>query len=231
MNAKVSVSNGLNIPQITSLPSVGLFAVYQSKAVFLRKHDMVKNLSVVRNETSGITELTAKEWLFLVEGYRKYSCAENRFLDNFTEQLDITAEDPILNPFSAEIADAASVDKIIGALSFLVMDYLDFLEQYEIESLGDGALEAFFKKGLESIAKVFEVSPKLLKREFEKLKWGNEELLGKQLVSLTGKRRELITESNIQSATKLREILNRSKHPNLFIMSGIEHAPVFTGSQ
>ena len=100
----------INTPVTVTLTSNNILAQRNPKAVFVRKHNLAENLTTVQNETRDITELTAKEWLFLIEGHRKYSCAENHFLDDFTGQLDITAEDPIINPFTSDIAEAANFE-------------------------------------------------------------------------------------------------------------------------
>ena len=166
--------------------------------------------------------------MFLVEGYRRYHAVENQFLDNFVEGLGIKAEDPIEPPFTSDVAESVSIEKLFAALSILVMDYLDFIADKQVETMSDKQLEAFFDLSVNAVAKAFEVSPKGLRREFDKLKWNNEHLLSKQILNLAEKRRKLIGESNSLSKTKLAGILEENLQPNLFIMSGIEHVSVFT---
>lgn len=197
-------------------------------AVFVRKHNLQANQEVVEDKTKEITELTAKDWLLLVEGYKNYHTVENQFLDGFAENLDIRTEDPIIKPFTTEVAQAASVEQTIAALSILTMDYLDLIADHNVEQLDQQLLEMMFNQGLETVAKAFEVSPKVLKREFNKLKWHNEEKLARQIITLSEKRKQLISESNSQSKVKVGEVLTRNLHPHLFIMSGIEHATIFT---
>lgn len=219
----------LPIPQIIPLIPQCVLRGRKLSAVFVRKHNLEINLEAVRNETNKVSSLSSSDWLFLIEGYKKYHAVENHYLDNFTENTGIKAEDPIEPPFTHNIAQAVSIEKIIAALSILVMDYLDLIEGSEIDTSDNYTLEKLFEHGLHTISQAFDVSPKLLRREFNKLKWSDEETLGKQLLALSEKRKQLIAESNSQSEAKLAEILNRNRHPNLFIMTGIEHAPVFIG--
>ncbi|MBI2995461.1 MAG: hypothetical protein HYY52_01960 [Candidatus Melainabacteria bacterium] len=218
----------LAIPKITVLPSSGLLRGRCSKAIFITKHNLQINQDVVETETQQVTRPTAKNWLFLVEGHKKYSCAENVFLDSLIEHFEIRAEDPIEPPFTANVAESASIEKLLAALSILVMDYLDFMADSDIEQMRDEQLEAFFDLNVNAVAKTFEVSPKRLRKEFDKLKWNNEHLLGEQILNLSEKRRKLIDESNSLSKTKLVGILNENAQPNLFVMSGIEHATIFS---
>lgn len=196
-------------------------------SVFVRKHNLQVNLDAVKAETKKVTDLTAKEWLFLVEGYKKYTCAENLFLDDFIDLLEIEAKDPIEPPFTVSVAQAASIEKLFAALSILTMDYLDFIEDKQIDQLEDEQLEAFFDLAVHTVAKAFEVSPKRLRKEFDRLKWNNERLLSEQTLGLAEKRRKLIDESNTLSKIKLVRILRENLQPNLFVMSGIEHATIF----
>ena len=218
------------IPKVTTIKTSGIWTGRKNiRAVFVRKHNLEVNLEAVKEKTAGVETAKANDWLLLVEGHKKYHSVENLFLDNFVEELDIKTEDPIKPPFTSEISDAASVEKILGALSVLVMDYLDFItENQEIKELDSKVLEVIFSQNLEAVAKDFEVSPKRLRREFSKLRWRNQGVLNQQLLILAEKRKELIAESNSQSKIKLSEILNKNRHPNLFIMSGIEHATIFT---
>lgn len=219
----------LTAPEISTLPSQGLFTGRKPKAIFLRKHNLKVNLEAVKEETANVAATRVQEWLFLVEGYKKYHSIENLFLDNLVEDLDIKTEDPIKPPFTSEISDAASVEKVLGALSVLVMDHLDFIaESQSIKELDNQTLEVLFNQNLNVVAKAFDVSPKSLRREFSRLSWCNETVLNQQLLALSKKRRQLIDESNSQSKVKLAEVLNTNRHPNLFIMSGIEHATIFT---
>ena len=215
-------------PQVIYLPSSGRLLNRRSKSVFLRKHGVDINLSVVESETKEITNLNFQDWLFLVEGYKRYHSLENLYLDDLTEDLGIATKDPIESPFTARIAHAASIEKLFAALSILVMDYVDFMADNQIEQMEDEQLEVFFDLNIHAIAKAFEVSPKRLRKEFDKLKWNNEHLLSEQILNLSEKRRKLIDESNSLSKTKLVGILEENLQPNLFIMSGIEHATIFT---
>ena len=146
----------------------------------------------------------------------------------WSEIFGVKTEDPIIAPFTAEIADVASVERLVAALPILIMDYLDLIEENGVERLNENHIESMFDQSLNAVAKVFGVSPKGLKKEFLKLKWHDEEALAKQFLLLSEKRKQLISESNSQSRRQLEGILNRNRHPNLFIMSGIEHATIFT---
>ena len=218
----------VEFPQIICLASAGHFMNRKGRAVFLKKHGLGVNLKVVKDETKEISDSKIQDWLFLVEGYRKYRSLENLYLDDFTCDLGIATKDPIEPPFTTNVAQAASIEKLFAALSILLMDYLDFMADNAIEQMEDKQLEAFFDLNVNAVAKAFEVSPKRLRKEFDKLKWSNEHLLSEQILNLSKKRRELIDESNSQSKIKLVGILSENAQPNLFIMSGIEHAGVFT---
>ena len=197
-------------------------------AVFVRKHNLEVNLEAVKAETESIPKIKVQDWLLLVEGHKKYHAVENCYLDEYIETSGIKTEDPIIAPFTQEIADVASIERIVAALSILTMDYLDLMEEHGAEKLNENLIELMFDQSLNVVAKAFEVSPKRLKKEFLKLKWHDEEALAKQLLLLSERRKQLISESNSQSSRQLEEILNRNRHPNLFIMSGIEHATIFT---
>ncbi|MBI2995462.1 MAG: hypothetical protein HYY52_01965 [Candidatus Melainabacteria bacterium] len=73
----------------------------------------------------------------------------------------------------------------------------------------------------------FLVKKKICKKEFNKLKWADEEKLAKQLLQLSEKRKKLISQSNLQSKERLVKILVSNKEHKLFIMSDIKHEPVF----
>ncbi len=214
-------------PLVTNFVICSPFQRRNARAIFVKKHNLPYNLEAVENETKLVASVNAQDWLFLVEGYRRYSSVENTYLESFVDLFNIEAEDPIAKPFTSEVARAAYVENVLAALSVLVMDYLDFLTDNRIDRLGANEFKNAFDDGLNQIAKAFDVSPKLLRREFNKLKWNNEEKLAKQLLFLSEKRRQLIAESNSQSRTRLIDILSKNNSPNLFIMSGIEHAPVF----
>lgn len=36
-----------------------------------------------------VVKATVKDWLFLIEGHKKYVTVENLFLNNFTEELNV----------------------------------------------------------------------------------------------------------------------------------------------
>lgn len=200
-----------------------------SRAVFVRKHNLDVNVEAIKGESRDITQVEAPKWLFIVEGYRKYNALENLFLDDFIETLDIKAEDPIINPFTKEIAESASVDKTLASLSALVFDYVDLMsDNHGIAELDNSALERLFNLRLDEVGKAFDVRTPVLKREFLKLKWHDEEKLSRQLIALSEKRKVLIKEGNIKSEIKLNEVLESSEQLNLFIMTGIEHATIFT---
>lgn len=215
-------------PTIASLPVTGLLLGRNPKTVFLKKHNLQVNLAVVEAETKQVTRPTAKDWLFLVEGFKAYSATENQFLDNFVDEFGIKTEDPIVKPFTFEIADAASMERTTAALSVLTMDYLDLITENPIGGQGDDALEKLFNQSVCAVAKAFGVTSRSVRQEFSRLGWRNETVLNQQLLALSKKRDQLISESNSQSRVKLTEILDRNKEPNLFIMSGIEHATIFS---
>src|SRR3989338_5011132 len=217
----------INTPLTVTLVSNGILAKRNPKAVFVKKHNLQVNKDVVEAETEQVAKPSAKDWLFLIEGHKKYHTVENLFLDNFVEELDIKTEDPIVSPFTSEVAQAASLEKITAALSVLTMDYLDLIADNDIEKFDAKTLEIMFEQSLNVVAQSFRVSPKGLKKEFLKLKWRNKEKLEQQVVALSVKRKQLINESNSQGKVKVEEILRRSVEPNLFIMSGIEHATIF----
>jgi len=197
-------------------------------AVFVMKHDLQQNTEAVRNTTESIDRSDSNRWLFLIEGHTKYVAQENRYLDEFIETVGVKTEDPIYNPFTREVAIGASVDPCSAALAIFVIDFLDLIDMNNTRDTDGKQLEELINSGLESVSRVFEIDSKALKKKFETLDWTNKEKLSKQVLELADIRKTLIGKSNTQSRLKLDSILNSSQHPCIFIMSGIEHEPVFT---
>lgn len=216
------------LPQIIYSFQSGPVACRGSKAIFVRKHDLEVNLDAVKLETGNISKSKIDMWLFVVEGYKKYNSRENKYLDNYVELSGVKAEDPVIAPFTAKIAELASVEKVAAALSILTMDYFDFLDELRENKLSESQIQSLFYKSVNILAEAFDTNPESIMREFNKLKWHDSEALSKEIILLSKIRMKLIDESNSQSRKQLNEILNDNRQPNLFIMSGIEHATIFS---
>ena len=214
-------------PKITAFESFRGLDQRRAQAIFVRKHDLPENLEAVQNTIGNLSISEINRWLFLVEGHKKYGCQENLYLDELVEKLGVRTEDPVYNPFTPKIAQAVSIDHYSAALSVFVIDYLDLLDMSKVRELDSKFLENLINNTLESISKTFGISPQLLKRDFKKLEWNNPEKLSKQILALSEIRKNLINESNSMAKIKLGNILNLSPEPRVFIMSGIEHEPVF----
>ena len=222
----------MNVAPITEvIASRGLFLARNGKALFIKKHGQSVNLASVKTQTSCINTNNPDQWLFLIEGHKRYHSGENLYLDKMAEELKIVTEDPIDPPFTSQVSEEASVDKIVAALAVLVMDYFDFIEQnHNIEETPEETLEILFHNSLDAVAKAFGVNVKALRKQFQELNWQDEHSLAEQLKVLSLKRKQLIDVSNSRSRINLARILNMHRHPNLFIMSGIEHKLVFVES-
>ena len=216
----------LKTPETTSIVSTGLWINRKKiQPVFVRRHNLDENLKAIQEVTAeNEVSLSPKDWLLLLEGKNKYHARENLYLDAFTEEFKIQSEDPITPPFTGEIANIADIEKTLAALSVLVIEYLDFIDQNE--NVEEENLKRFLDETLHAIAKGFDISPKQLQNQFINLKWDTSEFW-QDVELFRTKREQLIGESNIQSRNNLGEHLRRSYHPNIFILSGIAHKPVF----
>lgn len=215
----------LRTPKIGFVSS-RLFTGRQTSAVFVRKHSFEENLSVIESEIQPFDRIDPKDCLFLVEGHKRYVSSENLFLDNFIDERKIKSEDPVVPPFSVDIAESISLNRVVGALSVLTMDYFDFLAD-KIKEFDEEDTIEIFNQSLDTVAALFEVSPSLLRREFEKISWTDESEIAKELIQLKKERDRLINKSNEISKENLLDMLEINKERFVFIMSGIEHEPVF----
>lgn len=213
----------LTVPKLTSLPTVGIWKGREKvSAAFLQRHNEEVNLELVYEAVEeNKIKIEPHKWLALIEGHRRYHSRENIYIDSVINDFEITARDPIKQPFSVEIADAASISKILAALSVLATYYVD----YSPEERSDELLRLWFEQTVDSIARAFDVSAKTLEDEFDKLRWENEDSLTKQISFLEEQKQRLIVESNRQSKITLSQIL--TEHPKIFIVCGIAHSSVF----
>ncbi|GEM_PF-2310679 len=224
----------LKTPKVISEPLRGIWAGRNSiKSVLLKRHTLPENFTTVQRETENVqANLNPYDWLFLIEGSNKrhripFSPFENQSLQIFTDENGIKTEDPIVNPFTPSISDKTSIDREIAATSVLVLDYLvPFLE--DAERLPNGKeLDELIRQCTESVAEQFDMRVNNVRREFSRLSWHNGFVLSREINLLAKVRQTLINESNIQSRKRLTGILDKNQQPNVFIMSGGAHEPVF----
>lgn len=217
----------IKAPEVCAISSNGIWTQRNRvQGVFLRRHNLEVNLDSVRDVIdSNNVCLSPSDWLLLIEGRRRYTTPENLYLDHVIDKHDIASCDPIVAPFTGGIADVASVEKMIAALSVLVMEYLDFVDQNDTQ-LNEVQLREFLDRTVHLIAESFAVSSKTLQSSFLKLKW-NKPAFWDEVDQLQTKRQKLIDESNRQSRSKLVGILDENDMQDIFIMAGITHKPVF----
>ena len=111
-----------------------------------------------------------------------------------------------------------------AALSVLVIDRVSHIQTSELDQI---QLKQLIDEGLHNVARDFEISVQILLKEFLKFKSQDMDKMKEAVLLLTRVRQKLIDVSNAKSRLNLIEVLETDKHPNLFIMSGIAHEPVF----
>lgn len=195
------------------------------QSVFVRRHNLDENLRAVQDETANSRiSVSPDKWILLLEGRSKYSARENLYLDALAKSLQIVSEDPVVPPFTSEIAKIVDIEKTLAALSVLVMEYLDFIDQNEC--VAEESLREFLDAMLQCVSRSFDISPKQLQNCFIRLKWDTLDFW-QDVELFKNKRRILIDESNHESRKKLIQVLSINNQPNVFILSGISHKPAF----
>lgn len=216
----------VTLPEVTSINLQGIWSKRNSvNAVFVKKHNLQENLKVVQNQTKEQEiNLNPEDWLFLLEGRRKYLAPENLYLDSFVDEFNISTCDPIVEPFTSRVASQALVENEIAALSVFVFEYLDYIKNNE--EVNEDRLKTFLDDMLNLVARNFNVSSKKLQDLFLKMEW-NTQKFWESVEELKIKREKLIDISNQLSRQNLVQTLGELRHPNVFIFGGIAHKPVF----
>ncbi len=213
-------------PKVVTVPTSGPFTGRNLKGVFLYKHNVIDNIISVAAEVEQAIDSNPKEYLMLPEGLHSYKCTENLYIDRMVDTLGFEAIDPIVKPFSAEVAYSANISNTQGALSVFV-NYMDYVFGVDISKMDDEELQQWFDTKLKIVASAFDIRPEEIETGFEQLVRLDEKKKTKKIRELSNLLNALIRESNQQSRIKLLGILSVKKQPKLLVISGIAHEPVF----
>ena len=218
----------MNTPNILQLPPKGIWLGRNVHGIFLKRHNAAENVEAARSVLAERFQNTNPgEQLFLVEGHGRYLTFENKLLRDIALARGVQVFDPIVNPFTSDIADGSSVDRVKSAVSVLVFDYLEQCFDGDKNANSGCKKEEIIRRAAESTAKDFGVPVKSVLKEFSTLSLSHGALLQERLVDLFNARKKLINTSNLQSRQGLLEVLDKNDQPNVFIMAGGEHDEVF----
>ena len=216
-------------PCTVEIPSSGIFAGRKTRGVFFAKHGAPENLGLVQVETKILQAEIPKNSLLLSEGLNNYTKPENLYLDRFVAATGINAVDPIVCPYTVDVATSARISKIQAALSVLVDD-IEFIYGLDTVSMSEDELQEWINRRINFLTESFDLKPNEITEELEQLKFlqTHEELkFHEKIKILSAIRRSLIDESNIQSRKVLETTLASNKQFRILVVSGAEHTPVF----
>lgn len=227
----------LRISNEVYIPTTGIWTGRQNvRLITVRRHNQIENLQAVK-ETVARDKFNRnpEEQLCLIENPhnknpRIHTPVENRFLEFYLINMNIIVIDPIVNPFTKEIADLISINRTFAATSVLIFDHLKPQIEDHTGHLSESDAEEIIRQGVEEVALEFGISSKSIRNTFSSLPWFNIHLLTHEIDFLASLRQKLIKESNIQSRVKLTQILDQNHQPNVLIVAGGEHDPVFAPS-
>lgn len=198
-----------------------------AKGIFLRRHDSPTNKELVHSELAELKVVSNPgEWFFLVEGNDSYATAENNHLREIESAYGLKVEDPIVLPFTAQIATESGIPSEEAALAVLFYEYLGLLE--ETIEINEQNLQSFFSFKLPKVAEKFDIANEDLETLFREMDWGNIQTFWQRITALKKVRERLIERSNIKSRIRLAELLVTNVESNIFAIAGVEHIPVFS---
>lgn len=194
--------------------------------VALRRHHIDGNKNTVETEVNLFSErVDPQDQLHLIEGTDS-DTPENDFLRSFASNNKVLVVDPIVNPFSLEIAEKALVQELAPPAVF-VLDELSLISRVQLERLSDNELEELFELSLERVSRAFNLGVQELKSKFLKLNFDDQIKLSKEVQKLYKIRQALVDKSNEESMVLVHNVLNRNPKKHIFAMSGAEHTEVF----
>lgn len=217
------------VPKIVSLPPNGLFNGRFPRGVFFNRHGVKPNLAAVTTEVKRLLDARPDQCLILPEGLRTYKCPENVYLDKIIQEEKLEAIDPIVKPYTTEIARSIKLKTSVAALSVLVSD-VECIHGVDLNSTDDRRLEQWFNLRIKQLAEIFDINPGEIRREYNdlvKLQNKSRQRFLNKIKMLSDALQKLINESNVQSKTSLVSILNSYKQKNILAVAGIAHEPVF----
>ncbi len=205
--------------------------LYKSgNAVFIRKHGVEENTRAVAEALDLPLNCRKQDWIFLVEGHKVYSCPENVFLDSKLKEFGLEAVDPIVKPYSEEIAKDLNISPLETALSVLVNDSSGVLG-IDLSLVQDDELEKWFLSVTDLISVLFNVQQLDLIKAHESLFLSDSKgtSLEEKLKQLKQIHKIILDESNRRSQLMTHSVLTGNSKPNIFILSGKAHKSVFLG--
>lgn len=220
-----------NLPNLTSILPVGIWAGRRARGIFLKRHDLDVNVKIIQEEVEKFARIAPlNEQLFLIEGYSNYFSRENDYVKQYVQGNGIAVIDPIVDPFTFNNSDAAQVDRIQAAVSVLMFDCLYSVFQDNGKLPEESELKELVRRSIEVIAKKFCVSQIAVEKEFCSLSVHDKSAL--QLITKVffETRKKLIDFSNKRSRDRLIKILSTCSEQNVLIVAGAEHEIAFCNS-
>lgn len=221
----------LFIPKTSSIPAQGIWNGKDFiSGVFLKRHRRDENVQAIKSQVEeNNVFLDPEKWLLLIEahGNRFGSPQENTYVHEITDEYGLNVEDPIVNPFTPNIAISSSVDKVNAATSVMITDYLlpNIEDLSRIQDLSNS--DEIIRFSSEAVAESFNVSARSVRKQFSRLSFSNEERLKAEIGTVLKTRQRLIDKSNELSREQLESVLLNNQEPNLLIMTGGAHEEVF----
>lgn len=222
----------INTPKVVDIIPKGVFTGRELKGIFVLKHAHPENIGVVEVEMRRVLDSSHKKCLVLPEGLKKYNTPENLYIDRFVEENEIVAIDPIVFPYSADIASAIKESKKLAALVVLIDD-VEFIYGLDITHISEDESQRWLEIRLKVLAEHFDIKPNDIQDGLEQLEYlriNKESEFKERIKSFSTIRHKLISESNQQSRKLLETILRSNKQPRIFTFAGIEHESVFIDS-
>lgn len=222
----------INTPKVVDILPKGAFTGREPKGIFVLKHGHAENVGVVKVEMRRVLDSSHKKCLVLPEGLKKYNTPENLYIDHFVEENEIVAIDPIVPPYSADIATEIKESKKLTALAVLIDD-VEFIYGLDVSHMSEDESQRWLEIRLKVLAEHFDIKPNDIQDGLEQLEYLriNKEPEFKERIKLFSTiRHKLIAESNQQSRKLLETILGSNKQPRIFAFAGVEHESVFVDS-
>lgn len=218
----------IQAPKVISIPQRGIWTGRENvRGIFLKRHDLKENAGALEVEVrNGLSNVSLRNLLFLVEGINHSYSQEVLFARNFVNENQIEAKDPIVNPFSNGIAKKVSIEPVHGALSRLVLDYLAFGDN-DLSLAKETTPDELIRFSVEAVAREFGISSTNLRRQFSTLSFQDGQRLGEEIDFLVKIRQKLVDVSNNLSREQLEKMLDIRRQPNILIMAGNAHEGVF----
>lgn len=217
-------------PKVVSIPPNGPFDGRFPRGVFFRRHGVASNLVAVTAEMQKLLDVKPEQCLVLSEGLYTYKCPENIYLDNIVQADNVEAVDPIVKPYTAEIAHSVVLKPSCAALSVLISD-IECIHGVDLDSLNDDELGKWFDFRIKQLAEAFNINFDEVKQAYNdllKLQNKSRQKFLKNINILSDILWQLIDESNRQSRINLSSILASYKQRKVLAVAGIAHEPVFT---